>query len=201
MLMYEPKNWLTRFGQLRPDGKSMFKSEPAKLIESGKYDLLVDAGAASGVYTIVGAKHCKKVLAYEASPIRFFCLATNLAHHFNVELHYAYVSFKGDTPKWAANFDMVKGFHPKPYNIPVVTLDEAVAPYIDQKIFMKIDVEGNELKVLKGAKTLIDMPNVHWYIECHPGWGGDPDAVKRVFRGKREIVECSKKDLLFLDMK
>jgi len=202
MLMYEPINWLHRFAQLRPDGKAMFKSEPAKLIESGEYDLLVDVGAAYGVYTIVGAQHCKKVLAYEASPIRFFCLSTNLARHMNAELNYTYVSYKGDIPKWQENFDMVKNIHTKPYNIPVVTLDDAVAPYLNwDKIFIKIDVEGNELKVLNGATTLLDLPNIHWYIECHPSWGGDPAMVKRVFGGKRHIEELSSKDILFLDLK
>ena len=141
-----------------------------------------------------------ELMAYEASPVRFFCLATNLAHKFNVDLHYAYVSCKGDTPRWAANFDMVKNIHTKPYNIKLVTLDEEVAPYKDQSIFIKVDVEGNELKVLEGAKTLVDLPNIHWYIECHPQWGGSPLKARKYFKN-RKIIDCSDRDFIVLGEK
>ena len=51
------------------------------------------------------------------------------------------------------------------YGFPVTTLDEAVSERLD---FFKIDVEGAELLVLKGAKRMLDNPALMGVIEFHP---------------------------------
>jgi FkbM family methyltransferase len=201
MLMYEPLNWVKQFATLKGNREKW--SQAAKLIMKGSYKYFFDAGAAYGVYTILAANYCSHVVAYEASPLRFFCLATNLARFSNVDVRYQYVSCKGDQPKWGENFDMIKNeVHTKWYNIPVVTFDEEVHDTLkgrvtEDSIFMKIDVEGNELKVLEGAKTLVDLPNIHWFVETHPRWGGDTEKCKSYFQAER-IHDINARDFLVL---
>lgn len=145
-----------------------------KLIEEGKYDIYVDVGAAVGYFTRIAGHHCKKVIAYEANPFRFGLLLTNTRDLFNVDCRYKYVTYsKKDIPKMAGAFDMIglAGTTKcvNDYNIECVTLDEELLDLItpDDKVLIKMDVQGNDLKVLDGAKELIKNKNVHWSIDVH----------------------------------
>src|SRR5262249_18314122 len=51
--------------------------------------------------------------------------------------------------------------------IPVRTLDQSTAEMGCQPTVIKVDVEGFELNVLKGAKNLL-RSSVFWIIEVHP---------------------------------
>jgi len=58
--------------------------------------------------------------------------------------------------------------------VPVVTLDEDALPVIEKRpVVCKIDVEGFEAFVLRGARTLLSLPNVHLSIDIHADPFGD----------------------------
>lgn len=48
--------------------------------------------------------------------------------------------------------------------VPIVTLDEYVSE-MDRVDFIKVDVEGYELKVLEGASNMLDRHHPHLYLE------------------------------------
>lgn len=53
------------------------------------------------------------------------------------------------------------------------TLDRILQSRLDKVSFVKIDVEGHELAVVSGAKSLLESRNTSWMIEL----SGDPERV------------------------
>jgi len=159
-LIYEPDVFVKAFENLS------YQSQIRKCLEKDKYDVFLDVGAAWGHFSIIASKHCKRVMAFEAQPFRYGVLLYNCRHHPNIDCRYQYVSKKGDVPKMGKIQEMVEVKHSIPYNIPVITLDDIdIKP--DEKVLIKLDVEGNELKVLDGCPNLIANPNVDWIIDIH----------------------------------
>jgi len=195
LLVYEPKKFIPKYADLS------YQHNIVKLLENGKYECFVDVGAAFGLFPLIASHYCKKIIAYEALPFRFGLLLQNMAHLPKVECRYAYVSQKEDTPKMGDPFQMVKRTDEESYNIPLVTLDEELnflipikAPPEDcgcklklpkpMRTLIKIDVEGNELKVLNGATELLKQPHIHWTIDVHPYQNVEIKDVKKYFIGR-----------------
>lgn len=71
---------------------------------------------------------------------------------------------------------------------PVVTLDGFCAEHgVDQVDFIRMDIEGAELKALHGALGILDRDRPHVLIEIHPAmlearFGASGDAVLEIFR-------------------
>lgn len=59
---------------------------------------------------------------------------------------------------------------------------------------IKIDVEGAELDVLRGARRVLALPGVHAFLEFHPSvWAGrgvTPDAVRAELAAQRLVPEA-----------
>ncbi len=62
-------------------------------------------------------------------------------------------------------------------NVKTITLDSLAGQPIG---FVKIDVEGYELDVLRGALTLIEQKRPNLFIEVHPQFQSDPAGVLRI---------------------
>lgn len=159
-IVYEPEVFAKAFAD------NSYQCQIKDLLESGKYDVFLDVGAAWGHFSMIGAKHCKRVIAFEPQPFRYGFLLYNCRHLFNVDCRYEFVSNKGEIPTMGGLQEMCEVRHEKPYNVPVITLDDLdIKP--DEKVLVKLDVEGSELKVLRGCPKLIANPNVDWFVDIH----------------------------------
>jgi FkbM family methyltransferase len=129
-------------------------------------DVFVDVGAHAGYYTLVCARLAKKVIAFEPNSsnckfLRFNVLINKLKNVIAVRA--AVSDFNGHAelyiPKRGARTLSDQGtlVHEgkRSVEVPVVTLD-TFFEHIDKPSVIKIDVEGAELNVIKGAlKTIV----------------------------------------------
>jgi FkbM family methyltransferase len=135
-------------------------------------DTVVDVGAFIGDHTIayskaVGSKGV--VHAFEPNPFAYKCLQHNMKTCGNVILHnvglsdsMAYVSLNCDDGNYGSAYI---GHGKRIADIMVDALDTNIPWKVN---FIKIDVEGYELKVLRGAGNLINRCAPRMVIEINP---------------------------------
>lgn len=155
----------------------------AALVGSGR-ELAVDIGANAGSWTVELAKEFKRVIAVEAD-VRAAATIPKLPNVDVIEKA-AYSNSDGVTFHFREEsvYGSILDKHPigggggkdvpcvTEKSIPTVTLDELVHGYLIPD-FVKIDVEGGEIEVLKGAKAK-DWSLTVFLVECHDTF----DAVK-----------------------
>ena len=141
---------------------SLFDYEPTetKIVKSNvkKNDIAVDVGANVGYYTLLMAKNEANVFSYEPEPQNFELLKKNVSLNdfsSNVKLYNKAVSnFNGNSKLGLAEHTTgqhklgTNRFGNETINVEVIKLE------LDKIDFAKIDVEGGELHVLQGMKTL-----------------------------------------------
>ena len=115
-----------------------------------KFNHVLDIGAWVGTWTMKINPFCGRVIAFEPDPLHYECLVKNVPEE--VETHQLAV---GNDKKMISlsedNFTQAKRVVGAG-NIPMVTIDSLNFTDVD---LIKIDVEGYEMEVLKGAdKTL-----------------------------------------------
>jgi FkbM family methyltransferase len=115
-----------------------------------KFNHVLDIGAWVGTWTMKINPFCGRVIAFEPDPLHYECLVKNVPEE--VETHQLAV---GNDKKMISlsedNFTQAKRVVGEG-NIPMVTIDSLNFTDVD---LIKIDVEGYEMEVLKGAdKTL-----------------------------------------------
>jgi FkbM family methyltransferase len=129
--------------------------------------VMLDIGANIGTHSIYyaqfGVVHC-----FEPNPIAFECLEHNLRNHVpERNLHPTAVGAHPGTismsPPGGGNYGAV--FTEPGTDIPVITIDSL---NLSQVNYMKIDVEGDELLVLEGAKETIQTHRPVICIESNP---------------------------------
>lgn len=148
-------------------------------IISKKKSTIIDIGANIGNHSIYFGKYlCNKVIAIEPSQMHSNILRKNLSanlseHQYEVmqiavgnEEGYANLVFPSDINLGAAKIDTTSNnSNLKSEKVPIKKLDNIIN---DINIFMlKIDVEGFEIDVLKGAENLIKNNLPHIIIEAH----------------------------------
>jgi len=158
-------------------------------------DLFVDVGANIGYYTCLALQSGKPVVAFEPQQQNLRCLFQNLmANGWQDRAEIYPVALSGKPGlvtlygasglssslirNWAGRSPRYKQI------VPVSTLDIILAGrLVDKRLFIKIDVEGAEYRVLEGARsTLIRTPKPIWLVEVclhefHPE-GVNPDYEK-----------------------
>lgn len=163
-----------------------------------KVDLFVDIGANLGYYTCLALMHKKPVIAFEPQQQNLQCLFKNLTANdwlsdFEI-FPLALSENSGLLTLYGASgpsASLIKNWASYPSHfrktVPVSTLDKILLGRIsEKKLFIKIDVEGAEYHVLKGAKGVIEhTPKPIWLIEIcleefHPE-GKNPD-FKELFK-------------------
>ena len=111
-----------------------------------KFNHVLDIGAWVGTWTMAMNKFCGRVIAFEPDPVHYECLVKNCSE--DVETHQLAV---GNEEKMISlsedNFTQAKRVIGDG-NIPMVTIDSLNLDDVD---LIKIDVEGYEMEVLKGA--------------------------------------------------
>ena len=191
---FRDRTFLVRKGQTHPEF-SFFTFEEEERDIREKYwnvqegDVVVDVGASYGSYTLAAcAMGAKKVFAYEPEPTVWVDLVRNLDlnrwHEADPELSRCVpfcmglwsvegvVSMKSYAPHWPSH--TISG------DYAVTTLDRLSASdrFPDRLDWIKVDVEGAEEHVLKGAKFTIAKFHPKLLVECHTFL--DPEMVNKV---------------------
>lgn len=141
----------------------------------------VDIGAHMGTYSIILGKKCKEVYAFEAQKSTFDCLSIGVCinNAFNIKTHNVALGDKeGSLNLYQVSEDggcsSLRSEVSKNMGYPVIdeeivsvkTLDSFELKNVD---FLKIDVEGYELNVLKGSvRTLVDNNFPPFVFEAWP---------------------------------
>jgi FkbM family methyltransferase len=154
--------WMDKAGE-QVDGKGSYqiKKLRAALEHVKQFRVAVDIGAHCGLWSMQLAKRFEQIVAFEPVERHRECFLANLQGHENVELHgcglgekFGFVTIEskpdssGDS-RVAAYADELAENGPR---IPVKTLDSFDLPVVD---FIKIDTEGYELFVVRGAEQTI----------------------------------------------
>lgn len=161
------------------------------LLES--HDVVIDIGANVGFYSCLAASHGKHVLAVEPSPRNLAHLYTNL---WDNDFRKTEVFPLGLGPRrelrkifgFGGISSFVAGWGQARESrfsiVPVTTLDSILGSRFDgMRLLIKMDVEGFELEILKGAKeTLGRNPRPAWMIEIMLRDPLIPEGVNPKFR-------------------
>jgi len=150
-----------------------------KVFRVRKGDVVIDVGAHVGVFTIKAAKDCGEnglVVAIEPEPRNLALLSKNVKrnslnnviiigkaagdHKGKAKLHLSSLSFQHSLSGARHNYVWID----------IDTLDNiAFELKLDKINFIKIDVEGTELEVLKGARKILSSPDVKLAIAAYHG--------------------------------
>lgn len=167
-----------------------------KLVDENS--IFVDIGANIGLYTKYLSPFTKQVKAFEPVPFTFEMLSKNVRKFAlkNVVLNQIAISstdgeatievpIQGGARNYyratleQGNSDSSSEMKIK---VPTKTIDSLFLNRIDEISFIKVDVEGHELSVLKGADDFLKTSDCAWLIEID----GNPDDEKslafKVFR-------------------
>lgn len=136
---------------------------------------VLDIGANIGTHTCFYVKYANRVLAFEPNPIAFECLQHNVqqAELFNVAVsdHIGYINLSPQGTNYGAVYtvpvvgEIDEQVHEAgSMNIPTITIDSL---NLNACHFIKIDVEGDEIAVLTGAKETILKYKPVMCIECN----------------------------------
>ena len=140
-------------------------------LENEEYDIFVDVGSAWGYFSIPASYRAKVVYAFEPSDERRLTLKRNITNLKIKNIH-RYPSAIG-TGKLDLYFG--KGMagprtniRSSNFNADWVTLDEVLSEAFSGEIVIKIDVEGNELDVVKSLSDFEEWStHITWLIERH----------------------------------
>lgn len=163
-----------------------------------RVDVFVDIGANLGYYTCLALQSGKPVVAFEPQQQNLQCLFQNLTANGWEDKAEVFPLALSDRPGLLTLYgasgpsaSLIKdwaGYSSRfRKTVPVSTLDNVLAGrFADKRLFVKMDVEGAEYHVLKGALgTLGRAPKPVWLLEIcleeyHPE-GSNPD-FQQIFK-------------------
>jgi FkbM family methyltransferase len=147
---------------------------------------VIDIGAAVGMYSFFWAGLCKCVYAFEAVPPVFDRLCETAARKPNIiPFQLAVSDYEGQTEFWVddkrlsnSSFSNLVGG--QQISVNVTTIDSHGFGPIS---FMKVDVEGHELAVLRGAGYTIERYHPTIMCEIYPKFNDGPviETFKHLF--------------------
>jgi FkbM family methyltransferase len=165
---------------------SDFEPLSAKVIVENikKNDVFLDVGANMGFFSAIASKlvgSMGSVFSIEANPSILEILKSNTPNLNTTIINSAVGNRCGTTEFYVTDDTVNSGIAPSPFvkinqkiTIPILTLDKLMedGAFPDQRAnFIKIDVQGDEVAVLEGAKSLIDHnDNLCILVEWAPGW-------------------------------
>ena len=171
-------------------------------------DTAIDIGAHVGIYSVLMAAKCGqrgKVIAFEPDPYSRQVIAQNLRLNPNVKPPRVEASACSDQPGTGTFFSghgdgrsaLVAsiGISPEAITVPVVALDEYIRQHRLQPRVVKIDSEGAEIKILRGATQLLES-DAAILCELHPyAWPQFGDTFSEL----KEVLERSGRWMHYLD--
>jgi FkbM family methyltransferase len=171
-----------------------FELETTTLIKAllKKDDIALDIGAHIGYYTLLMARKCKEVLAFEPNQINYSNLRENIKLNKlnNVITINAAVTEKEGFTQLCKHWENT-GMH-RIYCANWCRKDHEyvttknIDSIIEKADFIKMDCEGSELGALKGMKKLLENNNVTLIMEFHPPsireYGAEPRDIFNFMR-------------------
>jgi FkbM family methyltransferase len=142
--------------------------------------VVYDVGGFFGYKTLFFASRAAHVVVYEPNPMNRAKLERNIAINAlrNVTVRNVGLGSKSDvvTATWDANLpgesSAVSGRGKNSFEFEVVTLDAEIRSLALTPDFVKIDVEGFEVEVLRGATSMLSTYHPEVMVEMH----GQSDA-------------------------
>lgn len=191
-------------------GEAETIQEVMDMLSSG--GVLYDIGANVGLYTLVAAKRGVHVVAFEPAPANHASLRRNLAHNHLSSVHVIPLAL-GETRGRARFFtsgtdaasqinslsgDVVAryGRSRRVIDIDIARLDDTARDLPPPDV-IKIDVEGAEGAVLRGAVQILREHGPVLSIELHPGamdlFGDSQDGILAFLHGLGYVTTVRQK--------
>ncbi len=140
-------------------------------------DVVIDIGANIGYYALLEAPQCKTIYAIEPVSANHQRLKTNIAlNNMKIEtIHCAVGSFNGydditltNQSNWSSFTIQDEANIIGHERVEMRTLDTLIWDYgIPQPTFVRMDVEGYEYHIIKGASETLKLPRLRLFIEFH----------------------------------
>mgnify|MGYP001772697755 CR=1 FL=1 len=160
------------YGDREPFSYRIFRKELRSLGEEG---IVIDVGANIGYYCLLEAQFCKRVYAIEPSLRNLKYLLVNIAVNSlqdRIEVRrlavgdhdgIAYI-LRGEAP----NLDSISTRDTGEV-VKMMTLDSFIAKERLERVdFVRMDIEGYECRMIKGAKRVLERFHPKLFIEIHP---------------------------------
>jgi FkbM family methyltransferase len=147
------------------------------ILEKSKGNVFWDIGANIGFYSFYTANDASFVRAFEPDPYNYNILEDNANRNGidNIKLHQVAVSDEDSSTELFRVDEGVGGINSlatderlegDPVTVDTKKIDSLVSMY-EVPDFVKVDIEGAELKILKGASESLANENISWLIEVH----------------------------------
>ena len=162
-------------------------------------DVVVDVGANIGYYALLFEKCVGpegRIIAFEPEPDNLVELRMNVERNAlrNVDIRPSAVGATGGVVNFARGInggilEGSAGATGSEVQVPMTRLDDAVFGAVD---LIKIDVEGYEEEVLRGALETIKRGRPRLFVEIHPTLmtdGRTPDGVMRILQEHYSRIE------------
>lgn len=172
--------WARESGRLDFDVPNLERQ--CKYIKPG--DTVVDIGACIGDNTLAYARATAgvatgHVLAFEPNPMAFECLRRNMTGHSHVQCENIGLSDEFNQMELAIDPNAGASHLRAGAGVQVAPLDQWKLPRL---AFAKIDAEGLELRILRGAEETINRCRPVMFIEINRGALGRHDATPEQVR-------------------
>lgn len=147
--------WVEQSGRLDHDENAV----PVICSHIKKGDIVFDLGAFIGDHAIAYARAGAKVMAFEPNPIAFECLEYNMQNIHNV--FSAMLAFSDKEARYSVvlpndNIGMATIVVDEYSATKTTTIDQYCKEWEIYPDFIKIDCEGKEVDILKGARGVIN---------------------------------------------
>lgn len=154
--------------------------------------VFIDVGANIGWFTVIAAQALKDsgmVYSIEANPAILPTLNENISGFQNIQVIEMAVGNRTGSTEFYMTSDFVNsGIHADPFKqdsgeLTEVKIDllDNIIPNHDQVSVVKIDVQGDDLNVIEGAKSILSNSNLTLICEWAPAWiknaGRNPDML------------------------
>lgn len=166
-----------------------YEDELKDYLNPERGETLIDVGAHIGKYTIYFAKKGVKVIAVEPSPDFFNVLQKNVQIN-GLESNIKALNVAASDKEVMIYMNRNMFIFPKTINIPYqaksIPLDKEVNnEHID---WVKIDVDGEELNVLKGLKGVLSSQSPKIIIELRPRTKNDVLSFLKDFNYENKLI-------------
>lgn len=135
-------------------------------------DTVIDVGAAYGSYTLPALAAGAFVVAFEPNRVSYYDLCTNInVNGFMnrcIPINMAVGLGKLDIQPYSHAAHSIQ-YGKVDSNVFQVAIDDVVTQYNLKPTWLKIDVEGAEMNVLKSAEKTIREHHPNILVECHEG--------------------------------
>ncbi len=166
---------LLNYDDDQQSGEDFFLDQVAKLLDGS---VVIDVGANVGEYSnkVRSLSRTATIYAFEPHPKTFEKLASQAAQHHYVAVNvacsdaggkirlYDYQGDQSGSTHASLYQDVINDIHKgtsESWEVDVITLDEFIqSSNLDRIRLLKIDTEGNELKVLIGTQQTLKQKNV-----------------------------------------